>query len=58
MLHQLQKDLCTADEKLRVIILTHTGPVFSAGHDLKELVSQAFVVLIYIYFLIYLSIFQ
>jgi len=27
---------------LRVIILRAVGPVFSAGHDLKELVSEIY----------------
>ncbi|XP_052271313.1 enoyl-CoA hydratase domain-containing protein 3, mitochondrial-like isoform X2 [Dreissena polymorpha] len=37
MLQQLQKDVSAVDDSLRVIVLSHTGPVFSAGHDLKEL---------------------
>ncbi|XP_046563250.1 enoyl-CoA hydratase domain-containing protein 3, mitochondrial-like [Haliotis rubra] len=42
MLHALEDDLTTDDyeEDLRVIIITHTGPVFSAGHDLKELTPK------------------
>ncbi|XP_052765586.1 enoyl-CoA hydratase domain-containing protein 3, mitochondrial-like isoform X3 [Mya arenaria] len=40
MLQQLQRDLQTEDPALRVIILSHVGPVFSAGHDLKELTSK------------------
>lgn len=40
MLQQLQADIYRESEGLRVIILTHTGPVFSAGHDLKELTSK------------------
>lgn len=29
-------DAATADERVRVIVLTHTGPVFCSGADLKE----------------------
>lgn len=41
MLESLQKNiLCDADSKdLRVIIISAKGPVFSSGHDLKELTS-------------------
>lgn len=41
MLESLQKSiLCEADRKdLRVIIISAKGPVFSSGHDLKELTS-------------------
>ena len=39
MLQQLETDLQQESDYLRVIVLTHTGPVFSAGHDLKELVG-------------------
>ena len=38
MLDQLHAALSPDPPDLRVIIITHTGPVFSAGHDLKELV--------------------
>ena len=38
MLDQLHAALSPDTPDLRVIIITHTGPVFSAGHDLKELV--------------------
>ncbi|XP_052271315.1 enoyl-CoA hydratase domain-containing protein 3, mitochondrial-like isoform X4 [Dreissena polymorpha] len=40
MLQQLQKDVSAVDDSLRVIVLSHTGPVFSAGHDLKELTIE------------------
>ncbi|XP_046326426.2 enoyl-CoA hydratase domain-containing protein 3, mitochondrial-like isoform X1 [Haliotis rufescens] len=42
MLHALEDDLTNDEykEDLRVIIITHTGPVFSAGHDLKELTPK------------------
>ena len=39
MLEELYMALRQDDKHLRVIVLTHTGPVFSAGHDLKELVG-------------------
>ena len=42
MLKQLQNDLFTIPDSLRVIILKANGPVFSAGHDLKELVILKF----------------
>ncbi|KAK3087929.1 hypothetical protein FSP39_012551 [Pinctada imbricata] len=40
MLGTLQSKLTEDLDKLRVIILTANGPVFSAGHDLKELTSK------------------
>ncbi|KAL5015145.1 hypothetical protein ScPMuIL_009415 [Solemya velum] len=40
MLERLQRDLTLPSDELRVIILKATGPVFSAGHDLKELTSK------------------
>ena len=40
MLQQLEKDLFTIPDSLRVIILKANGPVFSAGHDLREMVSR------------------
>jgi enoyl-CoA hydratase/carnithine racemase len=40
MLKEIQENLYKDTEDLRVIILTHNGPVFSAGHDLKELVTK------------------
>ncbi|XP_053381961.1 enoyl-CoA hydratase domain-containing protein 3, mitochondrial-like [Mercenaria mercenaria] len=40
MLKELQQNIYKDSEDLRVIILTHNGPVFSAGHDLKELTSK------------------
>lgn len=39
MLEALYVNLNDDDKDLRVIIITANGPVFSAGHDLKELVS-------------------
>ncbi|KAJ8020470.1 Enoyl-CoA hydratase domain-containing protein 3, mitochondrial [Holothuria leucospilota] len=41
MLQSLKRDLLhkSADQELRVIILSAEGPVFSSGHDLKELTS-------------------
>ena len=43
MLEAIKSDLSkdTNDRNLRVIILRANGPVFSAGHDLKELVSPS-----------------
>ena len=38
MLQRLQDDLTRDIDNLRVIILTANGKVFSAGHDLNELV--------------------
>lgn len=37
----LHKELEEIDkiEKIRAVILAHNGPAFSAGHDLKQLVS-------------------
>ncbi|KAJ8322326.1 hypothetical protein KUTeg_000797 [Tegillarca granosa] len=40
MLEALQTSLNDDDKDLRVIIITAKGPVFSAGHDLKELTSK------------------
>lgn len=40
MLQQLQEDLFNIPDSLRVIILKANGPVFSAGHDLKELTTK------------------
>lgn len=40
MLKQLQEDLFNIPDSLRVIILKANGPVFSAGHDLKELTTK------------------
>ena len=40
MLQRLQDDLARDIDNLRVIILTANGKVFSAGHDLKELVTH------------------
>ncbi|KAL8563138.1 hypothetical protein ACOMHN_022067 [Nucella lapillus] len=40
MLDQLHSALSSESKDLRVIVLTHTGPVFSAGHDLKELTDK------------------
>ena len=42
LLNQLKAELLASseDEKTRVIILGHNGPVFSAGHDLKELQAE------------------
>ncbi|ESO96702.1 hypothetical protein LOTGIDRAFT_239252, partial [Lottia gigantea] len=37
MLNQLWQDLSKDNKSLRVVILSATGPVFSAGHDLTEL---------------------
>ena len=34
-------DSAYQDDNVRVIVITGTGPVFSAGHDLKELDQQA-----------------
>ena len=44
MLDELKARLIDAstDIKVKVIILGHTGSVFSAGHDLKELVGIIF----------------
>ena len=39
MLQRLKDDLTRDIDNLRVIILTANGKVFSAGHDLKELVT-------------------
>ncbi|XP_025092574.1 enoyl-CoA hydratase domain-containing protein 3, mitochondrial-like [Pomacea canaliculata] len=40
MLTELHAALSDEDKDLRVIIITHKGPVFSAGHDLKELTQE------------------
>ncbi|XP_021360316.1 enoyl-CoA hydratase domain-containing protein 3, mitochondrial-like [Mizuhopecten yessoensis] len=40
MLEALRSDLSHQTDDLRVIILTAKGPVFSAGHDLKELTTK------------------
>ena len=37
-LHQALSERA-ADSELRAIVIRGNGPVFSAGHDLKELVS-------------------
>ncbi len=39
MMHALEGAIASsrADETARVVVLTGTGPIFSAGHDLKEL---------------------
>lgn len=40
MLKSLESNILhNLDEHVRVIILSANGPVFSSGHDLKELVS-------------------
>lgn len=39
MMKTLKEDLTHNPEELRVIIIKANGSVFSAGHDLKELVS-------------------
>jgi enoyl-CoA hydratase/carnithine racemase len=39
MLQRLKDDLTRDIDNLRVINLTANGKVFSAGHDLKELVT-------------------
>ena len=39
-LHRAISDRAT-DQELRVIVIRGSGPVFSAGHDLKELVRFA-----------------
>lgn len=41
MLEELKQRLldCHEDKNVRVAIIDHNGPVFSSGHDLKELVS-------------------
>lgn len=41
MIHKLHEDILQNidDKDLRCIVVDHTGPVFSSGHDLKELVS-------------------
>lgn len=40
MLRTLHGNLSTGVDDLRVIILSSDGPVWSAGHDLKELVCK------------------
>ena len=42
MLEELKRNLmeCAERDDSRVIILSAEGPVFSAGHNLKELVGQ------------------
>lgn len=35
LIHEIKRD--ENDKSLRVIVLSSTGPVFSAGHNLKEL---------------------
>ena len=40
MLNSIKSDILkNMDENLRVIVISANGPVFSSGHDLKELVS-------------------
>ncbi|XP_015279514.1 PREDICTED: enoyl-CoA hydratase domain-containing protein 3, mitochondrial [Gekko japonicus] len=41
MLKSLRKDLLRDSPDLRVIIISGEGPVFSSGHDLKELSREA-----------------
>lgn len=43
LITQLMAELgaATADERTRVIVLSHTGPVFSSGADLKETAAAA-----------------
>ena len=41
MLQSIQNDLLeTVTERVQVVIISANGPVFSSGHDLKELVSN------------------
>ncbi|XP_059169887.1 enoyl-CoA hydratase domain-containing protein 3, mitochondrial-like isoform X2 [Physella acuta] len=40
MLESLLQDLDRDQEELRVVIIKASGPVFSAGHDLKELTQE------------------
>ncbi|XP_055870946.1 enoyl-CoA hydratase domain-containing protein 3, mitochondrial-like isoform X2 [Biomphalaria glabrata] len=40
MLQSLYEDLKNDEDNLRVIIIKATGPVFSSGHDLKELTAE------------------
>lgn len=41
MLQSIQNDLLqTIKERVQVVIISANGPVFSSGHDLKELVSK------------------
>ena len=47
MMDSLISDLSkNVDNSLRVIIIKADGPVFSAGHDLRELVSYLFFLLL------------
>ena len=44
MLEALRDNLTTGVDDLRVIVLCSNGPVWSAGHDLKELVCISFLI--------------
>lgn len=50
MLQSLHNDLIRDQDSLRVVIIKAKGPVFSAGHDLKELVRITFY-FVYSYYL-------
>lgn len=40
MLNELKQHFTNIDVNTRVVVIAHSGPVFSAGHDLKELVIR------------------
>jgi len=40
MLNELKHHFTNIDVNTRVVVIAHSGPVFSAGHDLKELQSD------------------
>lgn len=54
MLNELKSRLedASTDNKVKVLILGHTGSVFSAGHDLKELVIFFWLSYPYLFYII------
>jgi len=46
MLNELKHHFTNIDVNTRVVVIAHSGPVFSAGHDLKELVISSQIVVV------------